>query len=66
MKLKLEFDDDGVIYDLMDTVFVALLKRAMNDSMKVSGYSHPDDIAQQHKVAEACHVLIEYYDDPSD
>ena len=37
MKLKLEFDDDGVIYDLMDTVFVALLKRAMNDSMKVSG-----------------------------
>ena len=66
MKLKLEFDDDGVIHDVMDSVFVGLLNRTLNSATEQHTWSHPDDVAMQLCVAEACRVLIGYYGEPND
>ena len=66
MKFKLEFDDDGVMYDVMDTIFVALLKRAIKDANNTNLWTHPDDKTAQKQLADACQVLIEYYGEPND
>jgi hypothetical protein len=66
MKFKLEFDDDGVMYDVMDTIFVALLKRAIKDANSDTLWTHPDDKKAQKQLADACQVLIEYYGEPND
>jgi hypothetical protein len=66
MKLKLEFDDDGVIHDVMDSVFVALLNRALSSATASHSWDHPDDVAMQLRVAEASRVLIDYYGEPND
>jgi|APCry1669188970_1035186.scaffolds.fasta_scaffold40997_3 hypothetical protein len=66
MKLKIEFNDDGIVYDVMDSVFVGLLNRALISATQESDFSHPDDIRMQAQVAEACKVLIAYYSDPNE
>ena len=61
MKIAIEFDDDGVIYDVIDSVTLSLL-RNLHKSMKTSSAAyHPDDKAMEERVRAACEVLIEYY-----
>ena len=61
MKIAVEFDDDGVIYDVIDSITLSLLQN-LHKSMKTSTAAwHPDDKAMEEKVIAACEVLIEYY-----
>lgn len=61
MKIAVEFDDDGVIYDVIDSITLSLL-RNLHKSMKTSTAAwHPDDKAMEEKIIAACEVLIEYY-----
>jgi len=66
MKLNIEFDDEGVVYDVMDSIFVGLLNRALTSATSENTSSHPDDILLQAQIAEACKLLIDYYGVPND
>lgn len=61
MKIAVEFNDDGVIYDVIDSITLSLLQN-LHKSMKNSTAAwHPDDQVMEEKVIAACEVLIGYY-----
>ena len=60
MKLSIEFDNDGAVYELMDVIVTAHL-RSTRDDMLTWQSKHVDDVAQDKKVMAALDVLIEYF-----
>lgn len=60
MKLTLEFDDEGAVYELMDSIVLSHLK-STKKSIKQWGSVHKDDIAHDEGVLAAIDVLIAYY-----
>lgn len=60
MKLSIEFDNDGAVYELMDTIVSAHLKSTRDDMMTWQG-KHLADIEADKKIMDALDVLIEYF-----
>jgi hypothetical protein len=63
MKFNIELDDNELMYNLLDGVFVALLRNELKNSEEFlqSVQQHPDDVKQYKKNIKACKVLLEYY-----
>jgi hypothetical protein len=55
-------EDNTMLYDLMDGVFVSLLKRQLRDSKEylVAAYNEEDKRMNQANI-DACRVLLDYY-----
>jgi len=62
MKIEFDMEDNTMLYDLMDGVFVSLLKRQLRDSKEflVAAYNEEDKRMNQDNI-DACRVLLDYY-----
>ena len=62
MEIKFDMEDNNVLYDVMDGIFVALLKRQLRDSKEylVAAYNEEDKLANQANI-DACRVLLNHY-----
>ena len=63
MKFEFSIDDNELMYNVLDGVFVTLLRNELKNSEKFlqSVQQHPDDVKQYKKNIKACKVLLEYY-----
>jgi hypothetical protein len=67
MKINLEFDDNDLVYQLMDGMFVVMLKNALReDKAYYEAGDWVDDIEMYKKNIEAYEHLIAYYSPPND
>ena len=69
MKINLEFDDNELIYQLMDGMFVVMLKNALREEKTLldeGEFIHEDDMALTLKNIAAYEHLIKYYSAPSE
>jgi hypothetical protein len=62
MKIEFDMEDNNVLYDVMDGVFVAMLKRQLKDSKEylASAYNEEDKRNNQANI-DACRVLLNHY-----
>jgi hypothetical protein len=62
MEIKFDMEDNNVLYDVMDGIFVALLKRQLRDSKEflVAAYNDEDKRMNQANI-DACRVLLNHY-----
>jgi hypothetical protein len=67
MKIEFDMEDNTMLYDLMDGVFVSLLKRQLRDSKEylVAAYNDEDKRMNQANI-DACRVLLDYYTGKND
>jgi hypothetical protein len=66
MKFNIQLDDESVLYEVLDDLFIGMLKRelrSMQESLDFDGWKHPDDVKEWKKNIKALKVLIEYYGD---
>lgn len=64
MKISFEFDDDNAVYEVIDSVFVSLLKRELNSNqwfLDNDGWKHPDDVKRWKKNIKCIKYLLEDY-----
>ena len=63
MKFNIELDDNELMYNVLDGVFVALLRNELKNSEEFLKpvQQHPDDVKQYKKNIKACKVLLDYY-----
>jgi hypothetical protein len=63
MKIEFSIEDNELMYDVLDGVFITLLKKELKDSKEFlgSGHQHPEDVKQYKKNIKACEVLLKYY-----
>ena len=63
MKFEFSIDDNELMYNVLDGVFVTLLRNELKNSEKFlqSVQQHPDDVKQYKKNIKACKVLLDYY-----
>ena len=63
MKFNIELDDNELMYNVLDGVFVALLRNELKNGEEFlqSVQQHPDDVKQYKKNIKACKVLLDYY-----
>jgi len=62
MKIEFDMEDNTMLYDLMNGIFVSLLKRQLRDSKEylVAAYNEDDKRMNEANI-EACRVLLDYY-----
>ena len=62
MEIKFDMEDNNVLYDVMDGIFVALLKRQLKDSKEylATSYNEEDKRNNQANI-DACRVLLNHY-----
>jgi hypothetical protein len=62
MKIEFDMEDNSIIHDVMDGIFVALLKRQLRDSKEflVAAFNEEDKRMNEANI-EACRVLLDYY-----
>ena len=67
MNIEFDMEDNNVLYDVMDGIFVAMLKRQLKDSKEylATSYNEQDKLANQANI-DACRVLLEYYTGKND
>ncbi len=63
MKIQMEFeDDDNVLLDIREALFVTLLKAELADSERnFERFTHKDDRAVYKANIKACKVLLSHY-----
>jgi hypothetical protein len=62
MKIEFDMEDNSIIYDVFDGIFVALLKRQLKDSKNyLETAYHEEDIKNNKANIEACKVLLAHY-----
>jgi hypothetical protein len=63
MKIEFSVEDNQMLYDVLDGMFVSLLRHELKNSTEFleSVRQHPDDVKQYKKNIKACKVLLEYY-----
>jgi hypothetical protein len=63
MKFEFSIDDNELMYNVLDGVFVTLLRNELKNSEEFlqSVQQHPDDVKQYKKNIKACKVLLDYY-----
>lgn len=62
MKIEFDMEDNNIVYDVFDGIFVALLKRQLKDSKEylANAYNEEDKLANQANI-DACRVLLNHY-----
>jgi hypothetical protein len=62
MKIEFDMEDDSIVHDVIDGVFVSLLKRQLRDSKEylVAAYNEEDKRMNQANI-DACRVLLAHY-----
>ena len=62
MKIEFNMEDNNVLLDVMDGIFVAMLKRQLKESKEflVTAY-HEEDIKNNQANIDACRVLLNHY-----
>ena len=62
MKIEFNMEDNNVLLDVMDGIFVAMLKRQLKESKEflVIAYNE-EDIKNTQANIDACRVLLESY-----
>jgi hypothetical protein len=67
MKIEFDMEDNNVLYDVMDGIFVSLLKRQLKDSKNFleTAYWEEDKLANQANI-DACRVLLAHYTGKAD
>ena len=62
MKIEFDMEDNSIIHDVMDGIFVSLLKRQLKDSKNFleTAYWEEDKLANQ-AIIDACRVLLNHY-----
>ena len=62
MEIKFDMEDNNVLYDVMDGIFVAMLKRQLKDSKEylANAYNEEDKRNNQANI-DACRVLLNHY-----
>jgi hypothetical protein len=67
MKIEFDMEDNSIVYDVFDGIFVALLKRQLRDSKEylVASYNEEDKLANQANI-DACRVLLNHYTGTAD
>jgi hypothetical protein len=62
MEIKFDMEDNSIVYDVFDGIFVALLKRQLKDSKNyLETAYHEEDIKNNQANIEACKVLLAHY-----
>jgi hypothetical protein len=64
MKFNIQIDDESVLYEVLDDLFIGMLKRelrSMQESLDFDGLKHSDDVKEWKKNVKALKILIEYY-----
>jgi hypothetical protein len=64
MKFTIELEDENPLYELMDSMFVSMLKRELKNTQEFldyDGWKHPNDVKAWKKNVKALKVLAEYY-----
>jgi hypothetical protein len=62
MKIEFNMEDNNVLIDVMDGIFVAMLKRQLKDSKEyLLTARHEEDIKNNKANIEACKVLLAHY-----
>jgi len=64
MKFNIQIEDDDVLLDLMDDIFLSMLNRELKDTQEFldnDGWKHPDDVKTWKKNVKALKVLLDYY-----
>jgi hypothetical protein len=64
MKFNIQIEDEDVLVDLMDDIFLSMLNRELKDTQEFlddDGWKHPDDVKTWKKNVKALKVLVEYY-----
>jgi hypothetical protein len=64
MKFNIQIEDEDVLLDLMDDIFLSMLNRELKDTQEFldnNGWKHPDDVKTWKKNVKSLKVLVEYY-----
>jgi len=64
VKFNIQIEDEDVLCDLIDDMFVSLLNRELKSTQEFldnDGWKHPDDVKVWEKNIKALKVLIKYY-----
>jgi hypothetical protein len=62
MKIEFDMEDNNVLIDVMDGIFVAMLKRQLKDSKNyLETAYHKEDIKANQDNIDACRVLLNHY-----
>jgi hypothetical protein len=64
VKFNIQIEDEDVLCDLIDDMFVSLLNRELKSTQEFldnDGWKHPDDVKVWKKNIKALKVLIKYY-----
>jgi hypothetical protein len=67
MKIEFDMEDNSIIHDVMDGIFVSLLKRQLRDSKEylVAAFNEDDKRMNEANI-NACRVLLDYYTGKAD
>jgi uncharacterized protein YihD (DUF1040 family) len=61
MKISFEINDENAIWEVMDDIFIALLKMQKKQSKEnLPNCWHEDDAKKNKAVIKACDVLLKY------
>ena len=66
MKFNIQLEDESLLYEVLDDLFIGMLNRelrSMQESLDFDGLKHPDDVKEWKKNIKALKVLIKYYGD---
>jgi hypothetical protein len=71
MNIKFEIDDNNLVYEVLDGLFLSLLKNHMKIDQEIlddssNSYMHIDDLMQIQANISAYKHLIKYYSNPSE
>ena len=62
MEIKFDMEDNNVLYDVMDGIFVAMLKRQLKDSKEYLGTAYNEEDKRNNQAnIDACRVLLNHY-----
>ena len=63
MKIEFSIEDNQMLYDVLDGMFVSLLRNELKNSEEFlqTVQQHPDDVKQYKKNIKACKILLKYY-----
>ena len=67
MKIEFDMEDNNVLLDVMDGIFIAMLKRQLKESKEFLATAYnEEDIKNNQANIDACRVLLEYYTGKND
>ena len=63
MKINFEFDDNEVVYEVMDAMFVAYVKNLRKDTLQYTEEAWNEGDREAYKeLTAACDVILKYFE----